>query len=204
MVQALETQTYSPQEYLALEVESLERHEYINGEIVPMVGGMPNHNGIALNVASELRFALKRQPYRIFMADQRLWIPAANIYTYPDVMVMAEPIKMVPNRTDTVMNPLLIAEVLSNSTKGYDRIEKFAAYRTISQFQEYLLLDQSSYSVEQYIKQAPNQWLFVEHSGAEATIALHSVAVELSIADLYDKVEFAAEETEDTTAAEER
>ena len=199
MVQALATQTYSPDEYLALEVESLERHEYINGELVPMTGGTPNHNGIALNLASELRFALKRQPYRIFMADQRLWLPAANIYTYPDVMVMAEPVETMPNRTDTVMNPLLIAEVLSKSTQSYDRIEKFAAYRTMAQFQEYLLLDQSSYSVEQYIKQAQNQWLFVEHKGAEATIALRSVEVELSMADLYDKVEFEPEVAESAT-----
>ena len=199
MVQALATQTYSPDEYLALEVESLERHEYINGEMVLMTGGTPNHNRIALNLASELRFALKRQPYSIFIADQRLWLPAANIYTYPDVMVMAEPIETMPNRKDTVMNPLLIAEVLSKSTQSYDRIEKFAAYRTMAQFQEYLLLDQSSYSVEQYIKQAPNQWLFVEHKGAEATIALRSVEVELSMADLYDKVEFEPEVAESAT-----
>ena len=152
MVQAPEKITYSPDEYLALEVESPERHEYINGEIVFAPRGTLNHNRIEMNLASELLFALKRQPYSVFIADQRLWIPAANIYTYPDVMVMAEPIETAPNRTDTLIKPLMIAEVLSKSTQSYDRIEKFAAYRTIEQLQEDLLIDQYSYSVEQYIE----------------------------------------------------
>ena len=143
-----------------------------------------------MNLASELRTALKRQPYRIFITDQRLWIPSVNVYTYPDVMVMQEPIVTAPNRTDTVMNPLLIAEILSKSTEGYDRGDKFAAYRTIDSFQEYLLLDQDNCRVEQYVKTNPHQWLFIEHQGAEQVIELQSIPVQLFLGDLYEKVQF--------------
>lgn len=194
MIQSLEKTTYSPAEYLVMEVESPERHEYINGEMVLMTGGTPNHNFISLNLASELRATLKRQPYSIFITDQRLWIPAVNVYTYPDVMVMQEPIVTAPNRTDTVMNPLLIAEILSKSTQGYDRGDKFAAYRTIDGFQEYLLLHQDDYRIEQYIKTDRHQWLFIEHQGAEQVIELRSIAVQLAMGDLYEKVQFGAPE----------
>ena len=194
MIQSLEKTTYSPAEYLAMEVESPERHEYINGEMVLMTGGTPNHNRIAGNFYAELKAALKRQPYDIFITDQRLWVPAINVYTYPDVMVMQEPIVTAPNRTDTVMNPLLIAEILSKSTQGYDRGDKFAAYRTIDGFQEYLLLHQDDYRIEQYIKTDRHQWLFIEHKGAEQVIELRSIAVQLAMGDLYEKVQFGAPE----------
>lgn len=188
MVQALEKTT--PEDYLALEVESPERHEYINGEIRLVTGGTPNHNRISGNLLAELKFLLKQKPYEVFVTDQRLWIPAANIYTYPDVMVMKEPIETVPNRTDTLVNPLFIAEVLSQSTQSYDRVEKFAAYRTIECFQEYLLIDQYSCHVEHYIKTEPRTWLFIEYNGADTMIEIQSFACQVSIADVYSKVQF--------------
>ncbi len=139
-MQALEKRYYSSQEYLELEVVSDIRNEYINGEIIPMTGGLPNHNQIAGNLYAALHFALKRKPYRVFVTDQRLWIPERKIYTYPDVMVVADPLILQEGRRDTITNPSIVAEVLSKSTRSYDSDEKFAAYRTISSFQEYLLL----------------------------------------------------------------
>jgi Uma2 family endonuclease len=124
---------YSPEEYLEIEVKSEERHEYINGQIIPMTGGTPNHNQIAGNFYAALNFALKRQPLRVFVTDQRLWIPQKRINTYPDVMVVAGELEFQEGRKDTLTNPRMIAEVLSKSTKSYDRDEKFAAYRTIAQ-----------------------------------------------------------------------
>ncbi|NJN88497.1 MAG: Uma2 family endonuclease [Leptolyngbyaceae cyanobacterium SL_7_1] len=183
---------YTPEEYLALEVDAQERHEYIDGAIVPMVGGMPNHNLIALNLSSTLNFAFKRQPYRVFMTDQRLWIAKRRIYTYPDVMVVQGDLQLQEGRRDTITNPVMIAEVLSESTEAYDRTTKFAAYRTIPSFQEYVLIDQYSIHVEHYYKTAPRQWIFSEYD-EEATLTLNSVPVELSLADLYDKVEFEAQ-----------
>lgn len=193
MIQAIEQRLYTPQEYLELEINSEERHEYLDGEIVPMVGGMPNHNRIVLNFGAALNFALKRQPYDVFVTDQRLWIPQKRIYTYPDVMVVQGELQLQEGRKDTITNPVIIAEVLSNSTEAYDRSKKFAAYRTIPTFQEYLLIDQYSMHVERYYKTDPNQWIFSEYDGEEIILALKTVSFEISLADLYDKVDFEAE-----------
>lgn len=193
MIQAIEQRLYTPQEYLELEIDSEERHEYIDGEIVPMVGGMPNHNRIVLNFGAALNFALKRQPYDVFVTDQRLWIPQKRIYTYPDVMVVQGELQLQEGRKDTITNPVIIAEVLSNSTEAYDRSKKFAAYRTIPTFQEYLLIEQYSMHVERYYKTDPHQWIFSEYNGEETILALNTVTLEISLADLYDKVDFEAE-----------
>lgn len=182
--------SYSLEEYLELEVASEERHEYIDGEIVPVTGGTPNHNQILGNVYAALNFALKRQPYRVFVTDQRLWIPQKRVYTYPDVMVVQDGLQLQEGRKDTVTNPLLIAEVLSDSTQGYDRGEKFAAYRTIPTFQEYVLIEQDTLHVEHYVKTEPKKWIFSEYDGEAATLALTSVPFEIVLADIYDKVEF--------------
>jgi Uma2 family endonuclease len=184
-----DTTIYTAEEYLTLEVESDTRHEYRNGEIVPVTGGTPNHNQIAVVFNALLWFALRGKDYSVFSADQRLWIPAHDMYTYPDSMVIQKPIELKPGRKDTVMNPILIAEVL-DSTKAYDRDEKFAAYRTIATLQEYLLIDQSQMHVEQYVKQSANQWLFTEYNGEDARILLAAVPVEIAIADFYENVEF--------------
>jgi Uma2 family endonuclease len=184
------TKTYTAEEYLALEVESDLRHQYRHGEIIPMTGGTPAHNEINSILNALLRFALKGQPYSIFVTDQRLWIPELNQYTYPDIMVTPRPPELKPGRKDTVMNPILLAEVLSDSTEKYDRGDKFEAYRTIPAFQEYLLIAQAKPHVEQYIKQAENQWLFTEYHDLSATVELQSVGVTISLADLYEAVEF--------------
>ena len=99
-----------------------------------MTGGTPDHNDIAGNLYILLKLALKGKAYRTFYVDQRLWIPAVNLYTYPDVMVLQKPIELQTERKDTVINPCFIVEVLSKSTQNYDRSEKFAAYRTIPSF----------------------------------------------------------------------
>lgn len=189
IMQLEETGIYSPEEYLNFEVTSDIRHEYINGAIIPMTGSTPEHNEIASILNAALRIALKGKPYSIFIADQRLWIPAHNIYTYPDVMVVSRPLERQRERPDTITNPTMIAEILSKSTKNYDRDEKFAAYRSISSFQEYLLVDQYSTHVEQYARTAPNQWIFTEYNDLDSTISLSSIPCEIRLADLYEGIE---------------
>ena len=188
MAVQLETKAYTAEEYLAFELNSDERHDYIDGEIVLMTGGTPEHNEIVSILNAALRIALKGKSYSIFVADQRLWIPARNLYTYPDVMVTCRPLQRHSKRQDTITNPLLIAEVLSQSTKRYDRDEQFSAYRTIDTFQEYLLIDQYAMHVEQYEKTAAGKWLFSEYDGADACIAFSSIPLEMTLADLYDDV----------------
>lgn len=190
IMQTEEKKIYTPDEYLEIEVNSDTRHEYINGEIIPMTGGTPEHNEIASILNAVLRVSLKSKPYSIFIADQRLWIPNRNLYTYPDVMVVPRPLQLQQGRTDTITNLLMIAEVLSKATKGYDRDEKFAAYRTIPTFQEYLLIDQYSPHVEQYFKTESQKWIFSEYDGTDACILLSSISVEITLSDLYENIEF--------------
>ncbi len=181
---------YTAEEYLELEISSETRNEYRNGEIVPMTGGMPNHNEISSILNAILRLSLKGKPYSIFVADQRLWIPDANLHTYPDIMVVSKPIELQTGRKDTVTNPCFIAEVLSKSTQNYDRSEKFVAYRTIPSFQEYLLIDQYHIQVEHYVKTAPDQWLLSEYTDPTTVLTLSSFDLPVSIADLYENIDF--------------
>lgn len=194
MTLAQETRYYSPEEYLELEVNSEIRHEYINGLIIPMTGGTPNHNQLAGNFYAMLNFALKRQPYQVFVTDQRLWIPSRKIHTYPDIMVVKTPLEYQEGRTDTLVNPVMIAEVLSKSTKGYDRDEKFAAYRTIPTLQEYILIDQYTMHIEQYFKTDNNHWIFSEFTDGNINLNLASISCQMTLSDIYDKVDFNIQE----------
>jgi Uma2 family endonuclease len=185
---------YTPEEYLQLERESEIRHEYRDGEIVPMTGGTANHNSIFLNLCVALKLGLRGQNYKVFGGDLRLWIPEYQLYTYPDAMVIqGEPV-FQDNRQDTVTNPCLIIEVLSKSTQNYDRSDKFKFYRSMPSFQEYLLINQYQIELEHYTKTAEG-WLLRDYTAETQQIKLASVGLELSIADLYEGVNFKNAET---------
>ncbi|HEY9812976.1 MAG TPA: Uma2 family endonuclease [Candidatus Sericytochromatia bacterium] len=188
--------TYSPEEYLALEQKAEYKSEYRDGEIVPMTGGTTNHNKIALNFAAYLKFALRRQKYEIYFADVRLWIPRYRQYTYPDVMVIdGDPI-YTGTGTTTVMNPALIMEVLSKSTKNYDQGEKFLYYRSIPEFREYILVDQTKYHVMQHNKTPEGKWLLTEYESVDALLQLQSVNFQIDFNELYEGVNFGEIEQE--------
>jgi Uma2 family endonuclease len=202
-MQVTQKRYYSPEEYLALEEAADYKSEYIDGEIVPMAGGSTNHNQIAGNFYAELSFAFKKLDYRVFMSDVRLWIAKRRIYTYPDVMVVAGEPEYYNNRTDTITNPRVIIEVLSRSTKGYDRSKKFEAYRTIPTFEEYLLIDQTRNYIEHFSKTDNKRWSFCEYDESDDAIALASVSFEISLADIYNKVNFAQVDAETAPDVEE-
>jgi len=188
--------TYSPEEYLALEIASETRNEYIHGEIVPMAGGMPNHNQIALNLAGNLNFLLRRQPYRVFISDQRLWINQLGFYTYPDVMVVQGDLIYQESREDTITNPVLIIEVLSKSTRNYDQGEKFTFYCTIPTFQEYVLVDQYSHHIQQYAKTGAKKWNFQEYDSLADEVRFASLSLAIGLTDIYDKVNLEIQDSE--------
>ena len=183
------TKTYSPEEYLALEIISETRNEYIHGEIIPMAGGMPNHNRIVRNLCTYLTLGLRGQLYEVFVVDQRLWIPQQEIYTYPDVMVVSGDLILQEGRQDTITNPILIIEVLSKSTGKYDETEKFTFYRSLPTFQEYLLIDQYQYSVQHYVKIDKKKWEFQEYDTLEEEIKFSTIPSTIALVDIYDKVE---------------
>lgn len=195
-MQLTQKQYYTPEEYLELEATADYKSEYIDGQIIPMAGASINHNRISLNLSSGLNFALKNQNYEVFMGDMRLWIPQKLIYTYPDVIIIADEPEFFNNRTDTITNPQVIIEVLSKSTKSYDREDKFAAYRTIPTFQEYLLIDQNRIHVEQFSKIGKKRWNLCEYDEEDENISLVTVPFTISLQDLYNKVNFEVAEPE--------
>jgi Uma2 family endonuclease len=190
MITQTEKKTYTAEEYLELELTSNERSEFRNGEIISMTGGTPEHNRISGNLYIALSLALKRKPYETFHVDQRLWIPDCALYTYPDVMVLSKPLELQAGRTDTVINPCFIAEVLSKSTQNYDRSEKFVDYRTIPTFQDYLLIDQYRIHVEHYVKTAINRWIFSEYDDPDITLSFSAFEFQIKIAELYENIDF--------------
>lgn len=181
---------YTPEEYLELEAKADYKSEYRDGEIVPMTGGTTNHNELAGTLYAYLLFALKGKGYKVYIGDVRLWIPKYRQYTYPDVMVICgQPVYADDSKT-TVMNPSLTIEVLSKSTQNYDQGNKFMYYRSIPEMQEYILLDQKQHHVIQHTKTETGQWLLTEYKGKDATLSLKAVEFELSLADLYEGVDF--------------
>jgi len=185
-----EKKVYSCEEYLNLEEKSEEKHEYHNGEIIPMTGGTTNHNLLAGKFYALLLSLLNDEKYQVYIGDVRLWIEDYNRYTYPDVMVIkGEPIYQGKGQ-NIVTNPLLIVEVLSNSTKDYDHNDKFDSYRTLATFQEYLLVDQYQFYVKQFKKTEQNEWLLKDYRGENSIVQLSSLNLNISLNELYKKVKF--------------
>ena len=186
----LQPRTYTPEEYLRLEEQAEYKSEYLDGEIIPMTGGTTNHNEISGNLYANLKFSLKKQNYRVYMADVRLWIPRHRLYTYPDVMlIQGEPI-YADQATTTVTNPIMITEVLSPSTQNYDQGDKFTYYRSIPEMKEYILISQQQYHIMQYTKTEAGKWLLSEYETRETSIQLGCVDLELDLTEIYAGVDF--------------
>jgi Uma2 family endonuclease len=187
---------YTPDEYRQLEETAEFKNEYRDGEIVQMTGDTINHSQIIGNIYAFLKSALRGKNARPFISDLRLWIPRYRRGTYPDVMAIEGDPVFTEGRNDEILNPILIVEVLSKSTKSFDREDKFRFYRSIPEFREYVLVSQYEFLVSQYIKNESNQWLFQEYEGASATVFFNSVGVQMSVSDIYELVVFEMEESE--------
>jgi Uma2 family endonuclease len=187
---------YTPEEYLALEESAIDKSEYHDGEIIPMTGGTANHNKIAGNFYKKFPSTVNGQDYETFINDVRLWIPLTRGYVYPDIMVIqGKPQYQVTNKT-IVTNPLAIIEVLSNSTKDYDRGGKFVAYRSIPEFQEYILIDQYSYHIEQFAKNSDGKWVLTEYDSEESVLTLESVEFQMPLTEIYERINFDVKDEE--------
>lgn len=190
MTVSLINQTYTFDEYLAMEELDTEKHEYKNGEIVSMTGGTTEHNKIALNFAANLKISLKKQNYIIFIGDVKLWIPTYSEATYPDIMLIeGEPNYYGTSKT-VITNPSLIVEVLSKSTQNYDQGEKFYYYRSIPEFKEYILISQYQCYVMQFNKTNQNKWVLSEYRNDNSALSLQAVKFNISFEDIYENVNF--------------
>jgi Uma2 family endonuclease len=190
------TALLTPEEYLEIERKAERKSEYFQGEMFAMAGASLEHAEIIINLGRELSLRLKGRPCHVYSTDVRLRVAPNGLYTYPDVMVICGDPQLADDRRDTVVNPVLIVEVLSESTEAYDRGQKFEQYRTLPSLREYLLVAQDAPRIEQWIRQPDDHWLRAETSGRDASIQLASVDCVLPLAEIYDKIEWPAAEKE--------
>ena len=180
----------SPEEYLRIERAAEDKSEYLDGEMFAMAGGSSTHSLIALNAGAELRHLLKGNRCAPYESNLRIFFPSTGLYSYPDASVICGPLAFVDDHSDMVTNPTLIVEVLSDSTEAYDRGRKFAHYRTLPSFAEYVLVSQREPLVEVFFRQADGTWQLTPVRGREASVRLQSLGIELRLAEVYDRVEF--------------
>lgn len=192
---ALLKKTYiSPEEYLSSERESLEKHEYLDGEIFLMAGSSIKHAAITSNVSAELHAQLKGRDCRVLQIDMRVHIPKTRLYTYPDILVVCGKPQLLPDgHLDTLTNPVVIIEVLSSSTEGYDKGVKFDNYRSLESLHEYVLVSQDAKKIVRYTKQENGSWVLMDFIGDKTEIELFSINCRLMMDDIYDKVDFEEE-----------
>jgi Uma2 family endonuclease len=179
----------TPEEYLAIERQAAYKSEYFNGEMFAMSGVSPRHVLIVTNVVAELRRQLKQRSCTVYSTDLRVKVSPTGLYTYPDVIVVCDQPRFNGVQKDTLLNPTLIVEVLSESTKDYDRGEKFEHYRTLTSLAEYVLIAQDKPHFEHFVRQPGSRWLLAETNRLEDTIHLPSIACDLALAEVYDKVD---------------
>lgn len=195
MIANVQRQPMSPAEYLAWEAEQPFKHEYIDGEAYAMAGGTLPHNDIAVNLTSALRTTLRGTGCKVRMADAKVRISANGPYFYPDIVVSCD--DRDRQATDAIHSPKLIIEVLSPSTAGFDRGDKFKFYRRISTLQEYVLIDAEKVGVDCYRKTSTGKWELTAYPDDAADI--ENPILELTSLDFQCPLELVYEEVELTT-----
>jgi Uma2 family endonuclease len=180
----------SPQEYLDQERKAEVRSEYFQGEIFSFAGASARHNLIVVNTLANLHQQLEDGPCQVYANDMRVKVSRTSHYTYPDLVVVCGEAKFEDQLFDTLLNPILLVEVLSPATEQYDRGRKFESYRQLESLREYVLITTSYPKVEQYTKQSEGQWIFCEGSSLDTLMPLHSIGCGLSLKKVYAKVVF--------------
>ncbi len=183
---------YTPEEYLALERQAETRSEYVDGEIFVMAGGSRVHNRITLNISRRLDEALDDSPCEVFATDMRVRVQQRR-YTYPDVIVACDPLEFEDDQLDTLLNPVVIIEVLSKSTEDYDRGEKADVYRSLPSLRDLVFVHQGKWLVQHYARRTEHEWLLTEYTQPEDALSLTSVGGSLRLADIYRRVSLADE-----------
>ncbi len=190
-MQPQEKAIMTPQEYLAFERASLDiKHEYYDGEVFAMVGASRHHNRINMNLARELGIKSKADNFRCetFSNDMRVKISDEK-YTYPDLVITCGDAQFEDNEFDTLTNPVVIIEILSDSTELFDRTKKFFNYRKIPTLQEYILVSQHECQVEKFTRQS-DIWGYQSYEGPEQILTIASANCELPLSEIYLNVEF--------------
>lgn len=181
--------------YLHYERASSVKHEYYAGHVYALAGASEQHNLIAINLAAMLRSALRGRSCRTYPSDMRLKVVRTGLMTYPDLAIVCGPsIFTDQQKRDTLLNPVVLIEILSPSTESYDRGVKFQHYRTFESLQEYILVAQDRYYIERYIRQHQNEWMLSDVVGIDALLEIAAVQAILPLTEIYDQVTFDGED----------
>ena len=180
----------TPQEYLIRERQASIKSEFYQGEIFAMGGGSANHSLIAANFVREAGNALRDKPCIVFNSDLRVQVQSTGLYTYPDATIVCGELLFDDDHRDTLLNPTVIVEVLSDSTEKYDRGKKSNHYRQIASLKELILIAQDRSHVERFTRQPNGDWLFHEQKELTADFELKSLGISIAISELYRGVKF--------------
>lgn len=175
-------------DYLAFERAAEGRHEWLNGQVYAMGGASPEHSLIVTNLARELSVALKQRPCRVHTTDLRVKVDETGLYTYPDVVIVCGEPRYDDAQRDTLVNPLVLIEVLSASTEAYDRGAKFEHYRRLESLAAYLLVAQDRPHLDLFRRLPDGTWQLTEASGLERSLEIPALEIHLSLAEVYEKV----------------
>lgn len=189
---AYNKQKYTIEEYIEMEQAATEKHEYYRGEIFAMSGSKVPHNNISGNLFGELYTKLKGKKCKPYNSDQRIHIEKNTLFTYPDISIVCGKIETLDDDNWNILNPTVIIEVLSPSTKNYDRGEKFMLYRAIPSLKEYILVDSESIHIEVFRLNENERWELEEYDDMEADLSIHAIAESIHISEIYDGVTFSA------------
>ncbi|HBT88622.1 Uma2 family endonuclease [Desulfobacter sp.] len=189
--QPQEKNKMTPREYLTRERSSFDiKHEFFNGEIFAMVGAGRNHNRINVNLTRELGNDFKANQFTCDLFSNDMRVKIEDSYAYPDIVIFCGDAKFEDNEFDTLTNPVIIMEILSDSTEAFDRGDKFAYYRVIPTLKEYILISQKKIRVEQFILRDDNKWEYRSYEGTNLVLNMESIQCELPLSEIYLNVKF--------------
>jgi Uma2 family endonuclease len=191
MASAARITRFTPEQYLAMERKAEFRSEYDGGYITAMAGASRKHNLIALRFASEITTQLKGRPCEAYMSDMRLCVSPTGLYTYPDIMAVCGEGQYLDADVDTLINPTVIVEVLSDSTEGYDRGRKFGHYRQLASLKEYVMVAQDEVRVERYTRRGAD-WVLSVFTSLDDVVRLESIDCSVSLRVIYERIEFSS------------
>ncbi|WP_373552913.1 Uma2 family endonuclease [Haliscomenobacter sp.] len=185
------SQIFTIEEYLELEAHSLSKHEYHNGKIVEMSGGTVVHNQLGGKVITQLNNVIDAHdaPFQVYSSDMKIRIESNNRFVYPDAVVVTLNPEFYKKRRDIITNPLLIVEVSSNSSAAFDLGDKFNMYRSLSAFQEYLIVSQEKYHVSRFYRESADLWRTSDYYNLEDMIPLQSMGLEIPMLGIYKGVD---------------
>jgi Uma2 family endonuclease len=182
---SLARQRLTPREYLEIERRAATKSEYFDGRMWAMAGAKWDHNVIVGNVTAELRQALRGRPCQVAPNDTRITVSDTGLYTYPDIVVVCGEVRFEDGRQDTILNPILLVEVLFESTEEYDRDTKFEHYRRLESLRDYVMVSSERVRVECYSRQADGTWRYAEATHLEGTIEFPSLESRFDLAEIY-------------------